>query len=277
MSFVSIARLLTLTSAVFLFANRGIAQETAPEGPPFAHEYAPYPMPPPPQSVQTAPQPVDAAPDPEDVPPKAGEPLGTYQSHWMGLLGVRAGLIGHEGMDPFSENDALVQVSLGGGRTLFASGDLSLAAVGFWDYGERRAEARGEATHLAVQRLTLGPEARYHLLPQLYAFGRVAPGAVRTAAELDDSVSLTKLEATSWTFALDATLGGAYQLWGKKSGHSKKPRVWLIAEGGYGWATESDLRLAASSDTAPQRVAELDLGTLAVRGPTFRVSGAITF
>jgi hypothetical protein len=211
------------------------------------------------------------------VPPAAGESLGSYQSHWMGLLGVRAGFIGHQGLDPFAENDVLMQVSLGGGRTLLTFGDLSLAAVAFWDYGERTAAARGEPTFLGVHRLTLGPEARYHLLPELYAFGRIAPGAIRTSAELEDSVTFTTLEAKGWTFALDATLGGAYQVWGKKSGHSNKPRVWLVAEGGYGWATERDLLLAASSDDAPHRVAAVDFGALAVRGPTFRVSGALTF
>jgi hypothetical protein len=226
-----------------------------------------------------APEPNAAAPqpsDPEDV--WVGGPLGTYQNHFMGWMGVRGGFISDAGFDAFSDEDGLVQFSLGFGRTLLSADALSVAAIAMWDYGAASDKARGADTDLDVHRFAIGPEIRYHLVPWLYVFGRPLPAAIHTRASLDAPVMDATLYSRDWSFGFDATAGAAVQLWGKRSAASTKPRVWAQFEGGYGWATSVDLKFRADdADAAPQRVEDVDLGTLAIRGPMFRISIALTF
>ncbi len=220
----------------------------------------------------SAPEPAD----PEDV--WAAGPLGTYQNHFVGWLGVRVGFISDAGFDAFSDEDALVQFSLGFGRTLLSADALSVAALAAWDYGSASNEARGADTDLDVHRFVLGPEIRYHVAPWLYVFGRPLPAAIHTRASLDAPVIDADLYSRGWSFGFDATAGAAVQLWGKRSGASNKPRLWAQLEGGYGWATSVDLKFRADdADAAPQRVEDVDLGSLAVRGPMFRIALALTF
>jgi hypothetical protein len=193
-------------------------------------------------------------------------------------MGVRAGFISDAGFDPFSDEDALLQFSLGFGRTLLSADALSVAAMAAWDYGSSADEARGADTELKVHRFVIGPEIRYHVAPWLYVFGRPLPAAIHTRASLDAPVIDANLHSREWSFGLDATAGAAIQLWGKRSGASTKPRVWAQVEGGYGWATAVDLKFRADdAGAAPQRVEDVDLGTLAIRGPMFRIAIALTF
>ena len=59
----------------------------------------------------------------------------------------------------------------------------------------------------------------------------------------------------------------------------RSARLWVIGEGGYGWASSSDLRLAPDADdtSSPERVSDVNLGMLAMRGPMFRILVAATF
>ncbi len=221
-----------------------------------------------------------AASTPEaDATPAQPTGLGRHQSNWETLLGVRTAFVTDAGFDPFAEDNALVQVSFGAGRTLFARDSLSLAAVGFWDFGSKSATARAEPTQLVVHRVTLGPELRWHLMPQLYAFTRVAPAALHLEASLSESSSGSILYSRGWVFGADATAGVAAELYGRRSGAATEARFWMLAEGGYGWAARRELSLAPDEDdaAAPQRLAALDLGSVAVRGAIFRVSAALTF
>jgi hypothetical protein len=113
----------------------------------------------------------------------------------------------------------------------------------------------------------------------VYALLRAAPVAVNARAGLDDSAVGRTLYSRGWSFGFDLSAGAALQLYGKASGNSRNARIWLIAEGGYGWASSTDLRFRPDQDddAAPQRIDEVDLGTLAIRGPMFRISGAFTF
>ena len=197
----------------------------------------------------------------------------------MVMLGVRSSYIRHAGYDPFSENDSLVQLSLGGGIAPLSFGDVSLAAMAHWEYGESSHQARGEQTELGVHRLMLGPELRYHLFYWLYGFGRVSFAAVNTRASLQESVANTTLFSRQWSYGFDLSAGAAFQLYGKRSGASGKPRIWVIGEGGYGWTSERDLHFEPEDDDSapPQRLAATPLGSLAIRGPMFRLSAALTF
>jgi hypothetical protein len=167
---------------------------------------------------------------------------------------------------------------LGLGGTLFAHDRFSLAAVGFWDYGTHSGEARGGQTSLVVHRLSVGPEVRYHLVKPLYVFVHALPAFAHSEASLDDGVAAATLSAEHWSYGLDGAAGAAVEVYGKPSGESWRPRLWLIAEGGYGYLGSTRLSLKAKADSgAPERTAPVDLGSLSLAGPYLRISAAVSF
>jgi hypothetical protein len=235
-----------------------------------------YPSPPPARvEVRPAPPPIETeteAPELDD-----GE-FGSHQSHYTLQFGVRTSFIAEPGFDLFSENDSFVQAGFAGGRVLVADGPWSVAALVGWDFGSRRGAARGAATELYQHRFWLGGEARYHVLRRLYAFARLAPTLLVTDFYLRDPIVQGDREAGGITFGGDASLGAAFEIFGKASGASSKLRGWVTADGGYGWAGSKDLSFSVSEDdSAPTRTATLDLGELAFRGGFFRVGAAVTF
>jgi hypothetical protein len=206
------------------------------------------------------------------------EPLGSHQPHLEGSLGVRVSKVASSGYDAFADSDELVQLSLGIGATVIRADRLSLAAVGFWDYGGHSSTARGEATQLTAQRLTVGPELRYHLITPLYFFVHALPAFAYTDASLDDAVASATRHARHWSYGVDAAAGAAFELYGRRSGESIQPRLWAIAEGGYGYLGSTHLQLKPDADAgAPQRAASVDLGSLSLAGPYARVSVAVSF
>ena len=217
---------------------------------------------------------MDQGPSEPEKPPR---PKSLYLG-WQALIGARTAFINNAGLDPFSDNDVVPQFSLGAARTVYTKDKLSLAAVAFWDFGIQRGDARGEATELEVHRLSLGPEARFHLAPEAYLYARPSAAAIRSIARVDETTTGTTLYARHWSFGVDAVAGGAFELL-DLSGEKGELRFFVHAEGGYGWSTSSDLRFAPDEEdsNAPQRVAALDLGTLALRGPLFRVMLSAAF
>ena len=196
---------------------------------------------------------------------------------WQAWFGVRTSFFSSKGFDPFSTDDTFVMGSVGASRRVFTSGKLSFAgAIGF-DFGTTRADARGELTALESYRLTVGPEARYHLLPELYAFVRPSAGVQRSVATLEEGSTGATLAARDWLLAIDGSVGAAWSFWDLRS---KKLDLmfWLVAEGGYGFTQKSDLLLEPDAGAgAPQRTAALDLGELSQSGPYFRIALAGTF
>jgi hypothetical protein len=208
----------------------------------------------------------------------AAEPLGSHQPHIEGSLGVRVSKVGSSGYNPFADSDELVQVSLGLGATAIREGRFSLAGVAFWDYGGHSSQVRGESTQLTAQRLTIGPEVRYHVLTPLYVFVHVLPAFAYTEASLDDDVAGATRYARHRSYGVDGALGAAFELYGKRSGASIQPRLWALAEGGYGYLGSTHLSLKPDVDSAaPQRTASIDLGSLSLAGPYARVSIAVSF
>jgi hypothetical protein len=139
------------------------------------------------------------------------------------------------------------------------------------------ARARGAETGLSVHRITLGAEGRYHVLRRLYAFGRVAPGALNTATTFHDRVVGEDRELSSWGVAADFSGGAAFEFAGDARGKSQRPRGWIMADGGYGWAQSTKLDYEPNDIASPVRLQPLSLGELSVRGGFFRVSLAITY
>jgi len=206
------------------------------------------------------------------------EPLGSHQPHLEASLGARVSKVPDAGYDPFADSDELAQLSLGLGGTLFTRDRFSLAAVGFWDFGTRSGNARGEQTSLVVHRLSVGPELRYHVLTPLYVFVHVLPAFAHSAASLDDGVAGVTRTAQHWSYGLDGAAGAACEVYGKRSGESLQPRLWVIAEGGYGYVGSTGLLLKAKAGAdAPQRTAPIDLGSLSLAGPYLRISAAVSF
>ncbi len=205
--------------------------------------------------------------------------MGTHQEHWLFGIGLRENFVAHSGFDPFSTNNVLPQFSADAGRVLFASGQLSFAALALFDYGSVKASARGLNTSLSVSRVTAAAEGRYHFWRRFYLFGRVAPGALYSGATLSDPIAGGDQHSNSWTFATDLSLGAAVEFAGEARGASNRPRGWIGLDGGYGWAQASKLAFKSSGSDAntPARLEPVELGELAVRGGFFRINGTITF
>ena len=205
------------------------------------------------------------------------EPLAAHQPHVEASLGLRASKVSDAGYDPFSESDDLLQVSVGLGGTLWRAERWSLAAVGFWDYGQRNSHARGSATSLDVHRLSVGPELRYHLLPPLYLFVHALPAFAHSGASLEDDVAQATRYARHWSYGIDGAAGAAFEVYGARDTQLVRPRLWAIAEGGYGYLGSTSLRMSPDSGEGPQRPAAVDLGSLSLKGPYLRVSLAVGF
>ncbi|HEY3256025.1 MAG TPA: hypothetical protein VGJ91_18830 [Polyangiaceae bacterium] len=204
------------------------------------------------------------------------EPLAPHQPYAQASLGLRASKVSDAGYDPFSDSDDLLQVSLGLSATVFRQQAWSLAAVGFWDYGQRNGSARGSDTSLDMHRLSVGPELRYHLLPPLYFFVHALPAFAHTSASLDDSAAQVTRYARHWSYGIDGAAGAAFEVYGARTG-SIRPRLWAIAEGGYGYLGSTPLLLSPDAGQGPQRPAPVDLGSLSLAGPYLRVSVAVGF
>jgi hypothetical protein len=208
----------------------------------------------------------------------AAEPLGSHQPHLEGSLGVRVSKVGSSGYNLFADSDELPQVSLGIAATAIREGQFSLAGVAFWDYGGHSSQVRGESTQLTAQRLTIGPELRYHVLTPLYVFAQALPAFAYSEASLDDAVAAATRYARHWSYGVDVAAGAAFELYGKRSGESMQPRLWAMAEGGYGYLGSTHLSLKPDAGSgAPQRTDSIDLGSLSLAGPYARVSVAVSF
>lgn len=204
------------------------------------------------------------------------EPLAPHQPYAQASLGVRVGKVSDTGYDAFASSDELAQFSLGLGATVFRHQRFSLVAAGFWDYGQKSSSARGAQTELDVHRLSVGPELRYHLLPPLFFFVHALPAFAHTSASLDDTVAEVTRYARHWSYGVDVAGGAAFEVYGARTGRPQ-PRVWIVAEGGYGYLGSTSLEMQPDAGQGPQRPAAVDLGSLSLAGPYFRASAAVGF
>ena len=229
----------------------------------------------------TSPPVILAAHELPAAPPAAERPepnlddgkMGTHQEHWFASIGYRLAFVGNSALDPFSENDSVPQVSISAGRTLFTSGPWSFAALALWDWGSLESTARGAKSNLTLNRITLGAEGRYHFFRRLYVFGRLAPGALSQSATLRDSVTGGEQTSASWVFAGDVSAGANFEFAGENRGESKRPRAWVGFDGGYGFASSSNLTFKPADEAAaPVRTQPQNFGELAVRGGFLRMT-----
>lgn len=224
------------------------------------------------------PQPVQ----PDRVTPAPAAPVDNVdrrEGNWRVELGYRGSYIrSSEYNGPFSTNGFLPEVSIAASRTLIARGRFSFASGVAYDEGSSDATARGDPTSLSVQRVTVTLEGRLGFGPWGYAYLRAAPGAALQKAEITDPSSPDPLTKNDWLFATDLSAGYAWLVWPRWERSTVEPRLWLQAEGGYGWVAEQQLALApALPPGSTDRVTGIDLGSLAMQGGYFRIAAAVSF
>src|SRR5215207_1232845 len=76
------------------------------------------------------------------------EALGTHQRHLRLDLGARTQFVSSAGLDPFSEDDVVPQLSLGASYAFWSRDKLSLAGVLGFDYSGLSAQARSADSSL---------------------------------------------------------------------------------------------------------------------------------
>ena len=185
-------------------------------------------------------------------------------------FGYRQSFIQSSGLDPFSTQDFLPQLSIGASRTVAARGPLSFAPGIAWDYAGTSATARGDMSFLTFHRLTVTLEGRLRFGRWGYAFVRGAPGVAYEKAEVDDpSVPGSALTKSRWLFAGDVSGGYSFPLWSRTESGQLLSRFWAQADGGYGFVADQELNLSASGQP---RAAGVDLGVLGLSGAFFRLS-----
>lgn len=198
---------------------------------------------------------------------------------WRFELGYRGSFIREATFDPFSTQNYFAQVSLAASRTIYTRGRFSFAPGLAWDYGKSGATARGDTTSLEVHRLVVPLEGRVHFGPWGYAFARAAPGVSVVTAEVDDAaLTNAPLTKSRWLFATDLSAGYAFPLWPRDNPTELTPRIWVQADGGYGWISTVGLNLTPDLPSNDPRIASgIDLGELTLRGAFVRVSAAVSF
>ena len=205
------------------------------------------------------------------------------QSMWRFELGYRGSFVPDAGYDPFSTNDSLPQVSLTASRTLFTRGIFSFAPGISWDYGNSGAFAGARRHGVADvrRRLTVPLEGRVHFGTAAswgYAFLRGRAGRRRTqSAELDDASAPAAMTKSAWLFATDVSAGYAWLAFPRANPSSKAPRLWLQADGGYGWVVSDRLRLSPQLPAGSQAASGVDLGSVSMSGGFFRFGAAMSF
>ncbi len=112
-------------------------------------------------------------------------------------------------------------------------------------------------------------------------FVRAGAGVLNGSASVDDASALplaggaTGSLADSFTLpSIEGSLGAAVCL----APPSSRVGAWIVAQGGYGWAPSHTLLLAPEVGGADRnKVAPLDLGTIAPRGPFMTFALALSY
>jgi len=195
---------------------------------------------------------------------------------WEVTAGVRTMYIKGAGYDPFSTNDALVQFSATGTRTVIRRDRLAFVAGVGLDVGGSSADARGAPSSLTLTRVSALAEGRFEPASRFYLFARLAPGLLHGTVTIDDPSSPARSGLTDDfdAFSLDAAAGAAFCFGDLGTAHLG---AWLVADGGYGWTPDQHLVLAPPLSGDQSKAGTLDLGTLAARGGFFQIALALSY
>jgi hypothetical protein len=191
-------------------------------------------------------------------------------------LGVGNLWVPSDGLDPFTEDDALTTFSAGAGLSLAEAGAIDVAAVAGVDITASEADYRGEPTSLGVLRLALGPELRGSWLDRLYWHGRLAPTLTRLSLELEESSSGATLSDSQWLWGAEAAVGLELRFAEATSDLPHAFGFFVRGEGGYGWTPSATIALRGGG-SAPVRTQPLELGEVAMSGAFFRAALGVGF
>lgn len=193
-------------------------------------------------------------------------------------LGFRSMLIPSAGLDPFSLNNALTQISLVAGPTLLRRGPVSIAALAEWNFGHVEGKARGADAQLVIHRLGVGLESRYQVARRLAFFAKVAPAAVHLGGSLTDPGFASPLVTGSWSWALDTTAGVAVMFANTGPRQAPTSRFWFTGELGYGFAGSSEMTFKPEADAEdPRNYGSIMLPALRPSGALARLAVAVSF
>jgi hypothetical protein len=218
----------------------------------------------------------ESAPYPERWPAPQVRVRRERPDVWQLAVGVRTTIIRGAAFDRFSVDDAMAQLSSTVSRVVFSTGALAIGAGLAVDIGSSDAMARNATASLSLDRASLLLDVRYRPHRRVQAFARVAPGVVRGSATVTDdpNIGIGTLQQTFALGSIDGSAGAAVSLTPATSAVG----FWLVAEGGYGWTPSQHLVLAPHLDEQDRdKAGTLDAGTLAPRGPFFRVALALSF
>jgi hypothetical protein len=207
---------------------------------------------------------------------QAADPAATARGpgRWRVSVGGRSSLYRSAGYDAFSSDDAFGQFSATATATVLAGARLSTAVGALWEDGASSSTARGAESSLSLGRLGVVLEERFAPRPWAYAFLRVAPAWLRGKASIDDTAIAAPLETTFSTLGVDGSVGVA----GRVNPGRGKVGVWIMGDGGYGWARAQPMALSPALPSADRDKAGVTtLAALAPSGVFLRFSLALSY
>lgn len=256
--------------AILFFSTGALAQEPSTEPLPApAAEAAPEPAPPP----------VRAAP-PEryeryTIDERLREPL---PDRFRVSGGLRIAYVHTHGFDTFADTNTLPQFSIDGTYAFLTTGRLSLAAGLGWDIGGRSSDLRGLDASLTAHRFMVPIEARVSVLPWLWGFGKIAPGAALVLTDIEDPSAPRSLGASGWALSGDISAGASFVI-GKRAPDKRSVRVLVTPEIGYSVTTAAPLHAnpGRDEDELLGTDADTNLRSVALSGLFWRATIGVTF
>jgi hypothetical protein len=192
--------------------------------------------------------------------------------------GLRIAYVHTHGFDTFADTNTLPQLSIDGTYAFYNSGRLALAAGLGWDVGGRGSDLRGLDTSLTAHRFLVPLEARVTVLPWLWAFGKVAPGAALVLTDIEDPSAPRSLGSAGWAFAGDVSAGASFVI-GKRAPGKHRVRVLLTPEIGYSITTAAPVHASPgrNEDELLGSDADTNLRSVALSGLFWRATLGVTF
>jgi hypothetical protein len=193
--------------------------------------------------------------------------------------GLRIGYVPSRAFDTFASNDVLAQFSVDGTYPLLTRGKLVVGAGVGWDFGGRSDKVRGFNASVTVHRLYVPLEARWHFVPGLVGFGKIAPGAALALGSVRDPSAPEELSGAGWAFSADASVGASILMGPRQHMDRRAVRFWLTPE--IGWAFTTRASMGPNPARAEKDLLGSDedtnLRALALSGFFWRASIGTTF
>lgn len=219
-----------------------------------------------------------AAPAAAQEAPDAAPPPSPKMERFRVSGGLKVGYVATHGFDTFADSNTLPQLSLDGTYAFARRGRFALAAGLGWDVGGRSSELRGLTANLTTHRFLVPIEARYAVVPWLWAFGKVAPGAALATADIEDPSAPRSLSDSGWAFAAEASAGASFVI-GKRREGRRGVRFLITPEIGYAVTTKAPLHPSPGRDDDELlgSDATTDLRGVALSGLFWRASFGLAF